>query len=221
MKFTIVVVCVAFVVPSLVGIVVGQNPIPHRPPRGFVYPSSDNCNAPVEFTAFVDLICPDCKQAWPTFEKVAEYYNNGSTVQVSFETIIFPLPYHRAAFPAAQASYILRLLKGAAAYKWFDYIFDHQNKYYNGVILNTKQSEIYTMLAEDIAAATGVSKSDILAHFKESDPSREEAIVMWKYACFRTVSGTPTVFINGVMVDFSLSWTLDDWRQVIDPLLTA
>ncbi|XP_022079229.1 uncharacterized protein LOC110973071 [Acanthaster planci] len=218
MKYAVV-LCAVVVVLARVWSGVGQNPIPHRPPRGFVYPLGNNCNAPVEVTVFVDLICPESKQAWPAFKKVADYYNSGSAVQVSLETITFPLPYHRASFPAAQASYILRFLKGAASYMWFDYIFEHQSKYYNDAILNTKQSEIHTMLAKDIAASTGVAMSDILTHFEDLDSSREEEIVMWKYACSRTVSGTPFVFINGVRVDFWTSWTLDDWRRVIDPLL--
>ncbi|XP_022079227.1 uncharacterized protein LOC110973070 [Acanthaster planci] len=219
MKYAVVVLLAAVVVLGRVGSSVGQNPIPHRPPRGFVYPYSNNCNAPVEFKAFIDLSCPDCKQAWPTFQKVAAFYSNASISVLSFEAILFPLPFHRAAFPAAQASYILRLLREAAAYPWFDYIFEHQSKYYNGATLNLTQSEIDVMLAKDISSATGISMSDILTHFKDSDPSREEEIVMWKYACSMTVSGTPTVFVNGVRVDFSLTWTLDDWRKVIDPLL--
>ncbi|XP_038073983.1 uncharacterized protein LOC119742039 [Patiria miniata] len=210
--YVVLVLCAAVVV-------FGQAPIPHRPPRGFVYPASDPCKAPVEFKAFIDVSCPDCKAAWPTFQKVAEYYNNASTSLVAFEAIIFPLPFHRAAFPAAQATYILRNLKPTAIYTWFNYIFSHQSKYYNDAILNTSQSAVHMLLAEDIYAATSISKSEILTHFKDTDPSREEEIVMWKYGCTRTVSGTPTVFINGISVDFSLTWTLDDWRKVIDPLI--
>ncbi|XP_038073574.1 uncharacterized protein LOC119741761 [Patiria miniata] len=211
---------VAVVLLGTLGTVVfGQNPIPHRPPTGFVYPASDTCKALVEFKAFVDLACPHSKTAWPTFEQVAAYYNNATAALVAFETLIFPLPYHRAAFPAAQATYILTDMKSGVAYDWFHYIFNHQSKYYDGAILNFNQSEVHQMLAEDIYMATGVSKSDILTHFKDTDPSWEEEIVMWKYGCTRTVDGTPSAFINGVRVEFSPTWTLDDWRQVIDPLI--
>ena len=42
---------------------------------------------------------------------------------------------------------------------------------------------------------------------------------MWKYACQRTVSGTPTVFINGVKLDtaprFKVEW-MNHLQQVYD-----
>ena len=34
-----------------------------------------------------------------------------------------------------------------------------------------------------------------------------------------TVSGTPQFLVNGVGVGASSSWTVDDWKKVIDPLL--
>ena len=34
-----------------------------------------------------------------------------------------------------------------------------------------------------------------------------------------TVSGTPQFLVNGVEVGASSSWTLDDWKKVINPLL--
>lgn len=41
----------------------------------------------------------------------------------------------------------------------------------------------------------------------------------WKFACSKGVLGTPTFFVNGVFVNGDPSWTLADWRQVLDPLL--
>ncbi len=35
------------------------------------------------------------------------------------------------------------------------------------------------------------------------------------------VAGTPTFFINGVTNSDSSSWSLDDWKSVIDPILAS
>jgi hypothetical protein len=34
---------------------------------------------------------------------------------------------------------------------------------------------------------------------------------------FRSVSGTPTFFVNGISVDADPSWALADWQQVPSP----
>lgn len=33
------------------------------------------------------------------------------------------------------------------------------------------------------------------------------------------VSGTPTFMVNDVLVDADPSWTVNDWKKLIDPLL--
>ncbi|XP_033628931.1 uncharacterized protein LOC117291388 [Asterias rubens] len=191
-------------------------PIPKRPPRGFVYNAS-SCTAPVELKVFVDLTCPDCKAAWPTLLQVAEVYNHAH--MVTFEVLIFPLPYHRASFPAAQVSYVLNKIAPEKVYTWFTYMFKNQAKYYNSAILKQSQDVVLQMFADDLFTATGIKQSETLPHLVDSDASREDAIVMWKYACSRTVSGTPTALINDVRIDFGIDWTLDDWSKVINPLL--
>ena len=35
------------------------------------------------------------------------------------------------------------------------------------------------------------------------------------------MAGTPTFFINGVTIDASPSWTLADWKSIIDPILSS
>jgi hypothetical protein len=35
------------------------------------------------------------------------------------------------------------------------------------------------------------------------------------------VAGTATFFINGVIISASSSWTLADWKSIIDPILAS
>ena len=84
---------------ALLAVVESQIPLPRRP-LGFVYKGGDP-SAPIHLTAFVDVTCPDSKQAWPTVKKIADMY--GPKV-IQFTVQLFPLPYHTNAFMAAQVS---------------------------------------------------------------------------------------------------------------------
>lgn len=84
---------------ALISAVRSQIPLPKHP-LGFVYHGGES-SAPIHLTAFVDLTCPDSKQAWPTVKKIADMY--GPKV-VQFTLQLFPLPYHTNAFIAAQVS---------------------------------------------------------------------------------------------------------------------
>ena len=43
---------------------------------------------------------------------------------------------------------------------------------------------------------------------------------MWKYATTKGVFGTPTAFINGVMLD-SVPMTVDDWMTVLNDVYNS
>lgn len=45
-------------------------------------------------TVHLDLQCPDCLEAWPGLLKMADHYGK----QVKLSVVVFPLPYHRAAY---------------------------------------------------------------------------------------------------------------------------
>ena len=52
--------------------------------------------------------------------------------------------------------------------------------------------------------------------------ARRRTRVTWKYACTRTVTGTPQYILNGVpFAETDSSWKLNDWLNVIDPLVQA
>lgn len=85
---------------ALMAVVKFQIPLPKRP-LGFIYKGGEP-SAPIHLSAFVDLTCPDCQQAWPTVKKVVDMYGPHT---IQFTVQLFPLPYHTNAFMAAQVSY--------------------------------------------------------------------------------------------------------------------
>jgi len=93
-----------------------QYPIPSTP-LGFVY-NSANHSAPVHIEIFLDLECPDSKAAWPIIKSVADSYG---PAKVRVKAVIFPLPYHRNAYVAAEVSgrrMEIFLFKPLSIYSW-------------------------------------------------------------------------------------------------------
>ena len=59
----------------------------------------------------------------------------------------------------------------------------------------------------------GLFNRDTDAHHSE-DGTR----MLWKYGSARGVSGTPTAFVNGVMLD-SFPWSVEDWMTLLNSLV--
>ena len=92
-------VYISLTLSIVVALVRSQIPIPSRP-QGFPYNKS-SCQTPVHLEVFTDLLCPTCQNEYPTVLKVADHY--GPNV-LSLNLLMFPLPYHRVAYLAAQVS---------------------------------------------------------------------------------------------------------------------
>ncbi|XP_072014197.1 uncharacterized protein [Amphiura filiformis] len=194
------IVCICFVC--------GQIPIPNRP-LGFPYaPASQSL---VQLDAFLDLTCPYSKASFPVLKEVADHY--GST-NLGLNVLIFPLPYHRSAWLAAQSTYIVNGMDSWI--KWMADFFDDQDKFTTDATVDKSDSEIMKMIAD--VAGKVVERLTFLSKLLE-DEGDSDARIMWKYSCSRTVSGTPQFLVNGVSVAASSSWTFDDWKSIIDPLL--
>lgn len=78
-------------------------PIPVRPP-GY---RKGSPSAPVRLEAFVDLLCPDSKAAWPVIQDV---YNSYTGDVLELVVHLFPLPYHTNAFATAQSALVVNSL---------------------------------------------------------------------------------------------------------------
>jgi len=80
--------------------------------------------------------------------------------------------------------------------------------------------QVVDSLATFVAQTGLVTKDKFLAGIA-SDDINDETRISWKYACSRGVVGTPTFLINGVATSADASWSLADWKSVIDPILAS
>ncbi|XP_067933416.1 uncharacterized protein [Watersipora subatra] len=196
----------------------GQVPIPHRP-LGFVYKNASHA-APIHLDVFFDLACPDSKMAFPVMKQLADMYGDKT---IKLKMLVFPLPYHRNAHFAAkatQAAYVNPLNGQSpddAAVAWIQTAFTHQMKWSDSMTAQLNYDQTQSLIAS-YSEALGY---DAVAFKKlmSSMTSDQNARVMWKYGCTRGVAGTPWFFVNGVYVGADGSWTVTQWKQVIDALL--
>lgn len=152
---------------------------------------------------------------------------------------LFPLPYHHNAFSVAQAAMtVAHALHPSKFQVWMETMYNNQEMYvrfypsfYHGnsfySFYNTptaSQSQIQvTQQLKSLAMKTfpeltleqwnsgmsghGGTKMDVLTR------------TAWKYACSRGVTGTPIFFINGVPVSAQSDWSVQQWIELLDPLI--
>eukprot|EP01136_Pigoraptor_vietnamica_P039046 Opistho-1_new@109173 len=201
------------VTAALVASCVAQVPIPSRP-DGVPYLNAET-TAPLQIDVFVDPMCPDCKAAYPTIQQVAAHY--GPKV-VRFNFHLFPLPYHRNAFYASQGAKTAAQQDGDLFFKWLEAVFAAQDSLGNAATANMTADAVIDMFG-DVGQSIGISKATIVAGINNANV--DSAVrTSWKYACTRGVAGTPWFFFNGVNVAVSPQWTVDDWQNVINSIIT-
>ena len=215
------IVSLALVLLSVVG-VVGQAPIPYRPDG---YQVGGPLDAPIQFEAYLDMLCPDSAAAWDPITSLI--YNYGKNISVNVHT--FPLPYHTFGFMAAQATHVVLnnikansqlsvADKAQSSILFIQFLFQNQAEFWNGAVANYTSNDVLAHMTNMIVSNGFIGEKEFSAGMA-SPYVNDETRVSWKYACSRGVLGTPTFFVNGVFVNGSPSWTLADWRQILDPLL--
>jgi protein-disulfide isomerase len=206
-------------------------------PEKFVYldptsiPSNYNPLHSVVIEAFLDLQCPDSKASFPIITQLPSLYPSGA---VLLQVSLFPLVFHRNAFYAAQAAQVVysNFIRNAtsdmeAAKNWrkvFDFskaYFAAQDSLTNVATDNVTADEILDTIAEIFETSTGMAKADTLVGLQYGNDYDHYARTLWHYGISRAVPGTPTFFVNGILVaDADQTWTIQQWQTLLDPLVS-
>lgn len=159
-------------------------------------------NAPVTIVEFSDFQCPFCTRGAETVEALKKKYGS-SKLRVVFKH--FPLPMHREAVPAAEASMCVNEQGSAKFWKFHDIVFKNQNKLDNDSIAGyAKQA------GADEKKFKECFDSKKYASFVQSDMS---------YAEKMGVRSTPTFFINGQIVSGAVP--IEQFSEIIDDELAS
>ncbi|ETW06777.1 hypothetical protein H310_02934, partial [Aphanomyces invadans] len=168
----------ALLLPALL-VVVAQVPVPASPP-GYTI-GNGSAEASVQLEVFVDLLCPYSKDAFGALKRLVHH---ASPSRFRLRVHPFPLPYHHQAYSVAQASETIHLATKR-------HNFDGQANVTAQLAQLAHQTfpRLTSEQWEDGMSGHGGTARD------------SDMRVAWKYACSRGVTGTPTFFLNDVVVD--------------------
>ncbi|KAG6488447.1 uncharacterized protein LOC122004918 [Zingiber officinale] len=165
--------------------------------------------------AFLDPLCPDSRDSWPTLKKVVELYSPLLAVIVH----PFPLPYHSNSFLACRALHIANKLNASSTFPFLELFFRYQEKYYNAPTKNITRTAMIEDMANLSIEAVGNSLSEFLSGFDDQETDLATRI-SFKYGCSRGVYGAPFFFVNGFLLpDAGSALDFATWKNIIDPLL--
>ena len=174
-------------------------------------------NATLFLDVYLDMACTDCAAAAPTLEKLAKVY----PTQLQLNLHLFPLPYHRYAFDLAKSTHVVYQHTNKSAQKlwmWMDLLFAHQVKF-EPPPMNLTKFQVDHLLSSLSDSSGIVAHQSMMQGLMDEDVDSATR-ASWKYGAARGVSGTPTFFVNGVVLDSALPyWTVADWRRILDTLV--
>ena len=208
------------VIGLVLALALAAPPIPSHP-DGYVY-SSANTKKLVRLDVYEDLLCIDCKHFEPGFKK---YLNtekiDGVPVTEYIETVmhVFPLPYHHHAFIVSElVPYIYELNHNhSQVFAYSDWVFSVQDEFNSGAV-NLSQPQVQAKLCSEASAALDFLDNDDCMNEFATRAHDGDARISWKLAAYNGVTGTPTVFLNGVEIEAPL--TTAEWRALLKPYLT-
>jgi protein-disulfide isomerase len=157
--------------------------------------------APVTIVEFSDFQCPFCARGADVVHEIKKKY--GNKVRIAFKQ--FPLPMHKDARPAAEASMCMNEQSTDKFWKFHDAAFKAQDKL---------DSEGLEKLAKDsggnVEKYRECMNSKKFAQYVQEDLSYGEKI---------GVKSTPTFFVNGQLISGALP--IENFSEIIDEELEA
>ncbi len=163
-------------------------------------PVAGKADAPVTIVEFSDFQCPFCARGAQTATEVKKKY--GNKVRIAFRH--FPLPMHREAKSASEASMCVNEQSTDKFWKYHDILFKNQDK------MDTASLEKYAKdVGADVAKFNECVKSGKYKQLVEQDMEYGEKI---------GVKSTPTFFVNGQLVSGAVP--IETFSEIIDEELS-
>ncbi|KAI8898296.1 hypothetical protein BC833DRAFT_620482 [Globomyces pollinis-pini] len=171
-------------------VVFAQLPIP-KTPFGISY--GNTVNPKVIFEVFLDLHCPDSKEAF----KISQYLLTNlpdKSIQIKYH--FYPLPYHPYAFPATALAFAIAKEYPNQLLTYVNNTFNHLAEFYD--IPHKSFQQVIDQIV-DIGVESGLERSFLAASIQEPI-NTNTAKQAWKYGANRGVYATPQFYVNGVYV---------------------
>ncbi|KAI9986935.1 hypothetical protein PInf_025907 [Phytophthora infestans] len=188
-----------FIAALLLHVGVAQEPVPSEPPGFTIGRGSGSAKA------------------------LANHYE---PEDLRVKAVLFPLPFHQHGFTAAESVFTITSALGDDHFTpWLEVLYNNQERFWNKATkdLSAVQvtNEVKELAKKTFPALTDKQWEKGMTGYGGTEADQNTRVT-WKYACTRTVTGTPQYKSNGVpFEDADSSWKLEDWLKVIDPLVKA
>lgn len=183
-------------------------------------------SAPIRLEAFVDFACPFSAKAFLMITKqVLPLYQQKAKGKIQFLHYQYPQPWHAPGAYAAEVALAVKAVDPSKYLATAQLFFEKQEELvFDCVTYDKTRSQIYELLANAAAAATGIDGAAVLEKVKYlgTAPNAGNAMgqmLKW-YVKFGRKNGihvTPTVLVNGIEEgQISSGWTLEQWSEYLD-----
>jgi hypothetical protein len=213
---------------------VAAQPLPRQPavPLGHLWcwPSP----APEPFLVlevFVDYCCPFCARIFKRLtEEVIPAFNGDSTPRIKLIFQQLPQPWHPQSSLMHESVCAIRHLYGIQATN--DYqrlLFASREQFVDAVVMDETRTSISQRLAALAATLEGVEEDAVMERLKvivtetQKNSGSASIRVLKFYVKQHRQLGihvTPTCRINGMIVETSSSWTLEQWQDYLNPMIS-
>lgn len=189
-------------------------PIPKRP----VGYRKGHCDAPVQVEVFVDIECPFSKKAWSTVTALSKTFKDE---QLGITVYPVVLADHRQSWEVTKAAILIAKDDATTIWDCFTYLYDRQEQFSQDAFEQKTHLDLLHLLAEFAADFTGqADKTNWLEQLRD-EAIAKEAKAPIRFSIIRGVWSTPTFFVNGSQADsLTSSSTLEDWHEIVQPLLS-
>ena len=204
-------------------------------PLGLTYGKSNTSFAAdaVVLECFIDFCCPFSKKIWDRLTlDVHKFYAAGSgksPVKIVFHQI--PQPWHPQSTLLHEVALASWIAGGDDKYELMHQsLFDVRDKFCDLDVYEMSRSQIYNSLCLATASQVGIEAKSLmeLLTLDTSNGQRNSgnactASLKWyvKQHRQRGIHVSPTCAVNGVEVNTSSSWSLEEWRKLLDPIVAA
>lgn len=138
-------------------------------------------NSKITIVEYADFQCPACRAAFGSLKQIKEKYKG----QVQFYYKNMPLSFHKQAEPAARHYEAVFLQDRAKALKYYEYIFENQNRMGDEAFL------------KEGAKKLGVDMKRLAADLNSEKVTARIEKDMAEFEKFG-FTGTPVILVNGV-----------------------
>ena len=185
-------------------------PIPSRPP-GIVY-NPDAKDIIVEM--YADPLCSDCLDSWSAVSAAITKYKDNAR----FIIHLLPLPYHTWTFMVSKVIMAAKSINTSYAPILLNCLYadGNQSMFLGSEVKSVTAGDMQKKALKWAAEKLGITVNDLTKAFGTQEMNTR---IEFKYSAVHNIDGTPTFYINGVASDLSSDSTIDDWSNVIDPLL--